>query len=109
MAAGEVISSLKGLNSKVESQEINVFAVMPAILDFLQKSHDYVYNFNQDGSGIRDSDVKRREYPGDDGLYDTEDDKDVIMVKGLLNYGKIEELLLIYLELMLKKTLKKIY
>ena len=78
MAAGEVISSLKGLNSKVESQEINVFAVMPAILDFLQKSHDYVYNFNQDGSGIRDSDVKRREYPGDDGLYDTEDDKDVI-------------------------------
>ena len=78
MAAGEVISSLKGLNAKVTGQEVNVFAIMPAILDFLQKSHDFVYNFNQDGSGVRDSDIKRREYPGKDGLYDTEDDKDVI-------------------------------
>ena len=74
MAAGEVISSLKGLNNKVESQELNVFSVMPAILDFLQRSHDFVYNFGQDGSGVRDSDIKKREYPGADGLYDTEDD-----------------------------------
>ena len=74
MAAGEVISSIKGLNTKVASQELNVFATMPAILDFLQKAHDYVYNFGQDGSGVRDSDIKKRRYPGPDGLYDTDDD-----------------------------------
>ena len=74
MAAGEVISSLKGLNNKVESTEVNVFSVMPAILDFLQRGHDFVYNLGQDGDLVRDSDIKRREYPGPDGLYDTEDD-----------------------------------
>ena len=74
MATGEVISSIKGNKAKVAGQEPNVYTSMPAILDFLQRAHDYVYNGDEGNHFKRKRNIKHVQYPGDDDLYDTDDD-----------------------------------
>jgi|TARA_R110000744_G_scaffold47810_1_gene104973 hypothetical protein len=88
MGAGEIISSLKSNNTTfiVDTKPnpppangtVTPFSpeatpiTVPSLLDFVLATFDYAYGV--EGGDLDDDDYKKIERPGDDDVYDTEDD-----------------------------------